>query len=68
MMKACIFDLDGTLLYTLESIARAGNSTLTHFGLPTQPVEDYRYYCGDGADKLVERILAKNRRFRSGPL
>ena len=59
MIKACIFDLDGTLLYTLESIARAGNAALSYLHLPLQPVEDYRYYCGDGADKLVERILKK---------
>lgn len=59
MIKACIFDLDGTLLYTLESIARAGNAVLSSFGYPAQPLLDYRYYCGDGADVLVSRILAK---------
>ena len=55
----CIFDLDGTLLYTLPAIAKAGNSVLAMFGHPVQPVEDYAYYCGDGADTLVRRIFDK---------
>ena len=59
MIKACIFDLDGTLLYTLTSIAKAGNTVLRTFGHQEEPEENYRFYCGDGADKLVERILAK---------
>ena len=59
MIKACIFDLDGTILDTLESVAKAGNHMLTELGFPAQPVSDYRYYCGDGANKLVERTLIK---------
>ncbi len=59
MIKACIFDLDGTLLYTLDAIARAGNRMLTSLGYPEQPVDDYRYYCGDGSDNLVIRCLDK---------
>ena len=57
MIRACIFDLDGTLLYTLEAIAKAANTALSELGYPPQPVEDYRYYCGDGADTLVRRVL-----------
>ena len=57
--KAAIFDLDGTLLYTLTSIASAGNAVLKHFGHPEEPESAYRYYCGDGADTLVRRILDK---------
>lgn len=59
MIKACIFDLDGTILDTLESVAKAGNRMLTELGFPAQPVGDYRYYCGDGANKLVEKTLIK---------
>ena len=55
MIKACIFDLDGTAIYTLESIALAGNRMLRELGLPEQPVDDYRYYCGDGSENLVKR-------------
>ena len=60
MKKACIFDLDGTLLYSLVSIAEAGNRMLAHFGYPPEPEAAYGYYSGEGADKLVERILFKN--------
>lgn len=60
MKKACIFDLDGTLLYTLTSIAVSGNEALRHFGYPDEPEAAYAYYCGNGSDILVERILKKN--------
>ncbi|MDO4478651.1 MAG: HAD-IA family hydrolase [Lachnospiraceae bacterium] len=60
MKKACVFDLDGTLLYTLESIAFAGNAALALLGYPPEPEEAYAYYCGEGADVLVRRILEKN--------
>ena len=55
MYKACIFDLDGTIADTVESIAYVGNQTLRHFHLPELPVENYNFYAGDGADELVKR-------------
>lgn len=58
MYKACIFDLDGTIADTVESIAYVGNRTLAHFHLPSIPVEDYNFYAGNGADELVRRMLA----------
>ena len=57
MKKACIFDLDGTLTQTLASIARPTNLTLRHFGLPEMPVENFRYYAGDGIDNTLRRAL-----------
>ncbi len=57
VIRAAVFDLDGTVLYTLDSIALAGNRMLKALGLPEQPVDDYRYFCGDGSDTLVERCL-----------
>ena len=57
MIKACIFDLDGTLTKTQESIARPVNMTLEHFGLPAMPVENYNYYAGDGLDNALKRAL-----------
>lgn len=57
MIKAVIFDLDGTLSYTLDSIARSGNEALEAIGLNTLPVDNYKYYCGDGSNELVRRIL-----------
>ena len=56
-MKACIFDLDGTILYTLDSIALAGNRMLGELGFPPRPTDEYRYYCGDGSDNLVRRTV-----------
>ena len=55
--KACIFDLDGTLADTLRSIAGFGNDTLSAFGLPPIPVEDYKQLVGNGADVLMDRML-----------
>ncbi len=57
MIKGAIFDLDGTLLATLESIAKSGNTMLQHFGYPPVPVKQYGVFAGNGADKLVERAL-----------
>ena len=64
MIKACIFDLDGTLAYTLDSMATVGNQVVLEcFGLePGMPVENYRYYCGNGADMLVQRAPYRCRR------
>ena len=39
-IKACIFDLDGTLTNTINAIAHFGNIALAAFGLPEIPVED----------------------------
>ena len=55
--EAIIFDLDGTLLDTLEDIADATNAALSAFGLPTHPVDAYRYFVGDGVGHLVRRIV-----------
>ncbi len=57
MIKACIFDLDGTLADTVESIACAGNRALESVGFKPLPMENYKYYAGDGAKTLVERAL-----------
>lgn len=57
--QACIFDLDGTLANTLDSIARFGNGTLEAFGLPAIPKEEYKKLVGNGAEKLMERMLKR---------
>ena len=57
MIKACIFDLDGTLANTLDSMAYVANEILDKFGLERQPVENFKYYSGEGADMLVRRCL-----------
>lgn len=55
--QAVIFDLDGTLLDTLEDIADAMNSVLAEDGLPTHPIEAYRTFVGDGVRALARRTL-----------
>ena len=55
--RAVIFDLDGTLADTLVSIAHSTNRSLARLGYPALPVEDYRYYAGDGAKELLKRAL-----------
>lgn len=57
MYKACILDIDGTLLDSVESIAYVANKVLETYGLPAQPVKAFNYYAGDGADELMKRTL-----------
>ena len=57
MTKICIFDLDGTLASTQESIARPVNMTLALYGLPAQPVEAFNYFAGDGLKNSLKRAL-----------
>lgn len=57
-IKACIFDLDGTLTDTIRAIAHFGNTALAAYGMEPVSVEDYKIYVGDGRDKLIHRILA----------
>ena len=57
--KAVLFDLDGTLLDTLEDIARSMNAVLTNAGFPAHPVEEYRGFIGEGIANLVRRALPK---------
>ena len=52
-----IFDLDGTLLNTIEDLAAAGNHTCEMHGWPTFAVDEYRYKVGNGMLKLVERFM-----------
>lgn len=58
MIKACIFDLDGTLADTVESIAHGVNQTLEYFGYAPRPVDEYNFYAGDGMDMALRRALA----------
>ncbi|MDW7772034.1 MAG: HAD family hydrolase [Desulfobulbaceae bacterium] len=61
-IKAVIFDLDGTLLNTLEDIAASANRVLEGAGLPAHPVDRYRYFVGEGMRCLIERIVPENER------
>lgn len=56
-MKAILFDLDGTLLNTLDDLADAVNATLTHFGCPVRTTEEVRQFVGNGAERLIRLAL-----------
>jgi len=60
--KAVIFDLDGTLLDTLEDLTDSLNRVLHNRGLPTHPTEAFRYFVGSGAAVLVSRALPLEKR------
>lgn len=55
--EAVIFDLDGTLLNTLQDIADGVNYALRSFGYPERTVDEIRRFVGNGAVKLLERAL-----------
>ncbi len=60
--RALIFDLDGTLLNTLEDLADSGNAALAALGLPGHPVDAYRLFVGLGVAELVLRMLPQAQR------
>ena len=55
--NAVLFDLDGTLLNTLDDLADSMNTALEKNGFPTHPVASYKYFVGDGLINLVLRSL-----------
>ena len=60
--KAVIFDLDGTLLDTLEDLANSMNSVLESQSLPKHDIEKYKYFVGNGMRNLVMRTLPEDKR------
>ncbi len=58
---AVLFDLDGTLLDTLEDLADSTNAALRAQGFPEHPLAAYRYFIGDGVENLVRRALPPER-------
>ena len=55
--KAVLFDLDGTLLDTLEDLADSTNAALAELGIPGHPLEAYKQLVGDGLENLLRRAL-----------
>lgn len=60
MKNLVIFDLDGTILNTLEDLADSCNHILTKFGMPTRTIEEIRNFVGNGVPKLIERAFPQN--------
>ena len=59
---AILFDLDGTLLDTLEDLRHSINRVLADRGLPTHELDAYRYFAGDGIVMFVKRAMPEARR------
>lgn len=59
---AVLFDLDGTLLDTLEDIADAANAVLASQGMPTHPLAAYKQFVGEGVRRLLEKALPTDHR------
>mgnify|MGYP004527207677 CR=1 FL=1 len=57
MIKAVLFDLDGTIANSLEDLADSANFVLTQNGYPTHKTECFKMFVGDGITKLIERVL-----------
>lgn len=54
-VSAVIFDLDGTLIDSLEDLGDSMNTALAAHGFPVHPLEPYNYFVGDGMETLVRR-------------
>lgn len=57
MKTGILWDLDGTLLDTLEDLADGVNVALRHFGYPERTIEEVRRFVGNGARRLIERAV-----------
>lgn len=59
--KAIIFDLDGTLLNTIEDLTDSMNQVLGRFGFSEHDQEAYKYFVGEGVETLIRRALPADR-------
>lgn len=57
MYKLLIFDMDGTILDTLEDLADSTNYALKVNGLPERTIEEVRFFVGNGIRRLIERAV-----------
>ncbi len=57
MVDTIIFDLDGTLLDTLEDLTDSVNYAMEQFKLPVRTIEEVRSFVGNGVAKLIERCI-----------
>lgn len=60
--KAVVFDLDGTLLDTLEDLADSMNTVLAKYNYPIHEVNAYKYFVGNGMRNLVQRTFPEGKR------
>ena len=59
--QAAIFDMDGTLIDSLEDLTDSVNEAMAHYDFPSHTLEECRYFVGNGARKLIERSVPKDK-------
>ncbi len=62
MKQLIIFDLDGTLLNTIDDLGSAVNYALTQWGYPIHDISSYPQFVGNGIKKLIERAMPEDAR------
>lgn len=62
MKRLVIFDLDGTLLNTIEDLGNAANHALACHGMPTHSLASYPFFVGNGVRKLMQRVAPEDSR------
>ncbi|MDR2979529.1 MAG: HAD family hydrolase [Bacteroidales bacterium] len=62
MIKLVIFDMDGTILDTLQDLADCTNHLLRNHDYPEHPLDAYRYFVGNGIKTLIERAIPQTER------
>lgn len=62
MIKAVLFDLDGTIIDTIVDLALSVNAVLLKNGYPTHTLEQYKYFAGNGNQTLIKRALPEDKR------
>ncbi len=60
--RLVIFDLDGTLLNTIEDLGHAANYALERHGFATHAIASYPYFVGNGVRRLITRVLPEDHR------
>jgi phosphoglycolate phosphatase len=65
MYKAVIFDLDGTLVNSIDDLAASVNYALAKYKLPTHSVEKIKSFVGNGADVLIKKAVGERQDYYS---
>ncbi|HWP97875.1 MAG TPA: HAD family hydrolase [Syntrophomonadaceae bacterium] len=60
MIRLCVFDLDGTLVNSLQDLANSTNYALEKNGFPQRGIDEYLYFLSDGLPMLLQRALGEN--------
>lgn len=60
MIDSVIFDMDGTILNTLDDLTESVNFVMSTFDFPTFTSNQVKYFVGNGVDMLFKRALPKN--------